>query len=287
MTARLADLLRAGAARLRAGGIEGAARDARWLLAEAAGLAPERVLLDPERRLGAAQAARFEAMLDRRLAREPVARILGRRAFWGREFAVTPAVLDPRPETESLIAAALEGPVPERLLDLGTGAGILAVTLLAEWPGARAIATDIDPACLEVARENAARHGVADRLRLLHSDWFAAVEGGFDLIVSNPPYIAADELAGLAPEVRAHDPARALSPGGDGLAAFRAIAAGAAAHLAPGGRLLVEIGWQQGPEVAALFAEAGLSALRILPDLDGRDRVVVGQKPAHSPGKPM
>lgn len=261
-------------------GIEGAGGDARALLAEAAGVARDRLTLHLEDEMVPGARARLDAMLARRLAREPVARILGRRAFWGRDFAVTPDVLDPRPETECLVAEALAGPVASRLLDLGTGSGCIAVTLLAEWPGARGVATDISAPALAVAAGSAERHGVTGRLDLVQSDWFEGVEGRFDLVVSNPPYIAETEIAGLAAEVRGHDPRGALSDGGDGLEACRAIAGAVMAHLAPGGRVLIEIGAGQGRQVAGLFARAGLAEVRILPDLDGRDRVVTGQLPA-------
>lgn len=267
---------------LAGAGIEGAGTDARALLAEAAGVARDRLTLHLDDELTPGARARLATMLARRLAREPVARILGRRAFWGRDFAVTPDVLDPRPETECLVAESLAGPVPARLLDLGTGSGCIAVTLLVEWPGARGVATDISGAALAVAAENAARHGVAGRLDLVEADWLDGVAGRFDLVVSNPPYIAEAEMAGLAREVRGHDPRGALSDGGDGLAAYRAIAGGVMAHLAPGGRVLVEIGAGQGAQVAGLFARAGLAEVRILPDLEGRDRVVIGQLPAET-----
>ena len=259
--------------------IDGGARDARALLAEAVGLPAGRLSLEPDRVLSDDEMARFQSFLARRSHNEPVARILARRVFWGRDFTVSPATLDPRPETETLIAAALQlGPVP-RLLDLGTGTGILAVTLLAEWPEAQGVASDLDPACLKTASENAARHGVSDRLTLIRSDWFAEVTGPFPLIVSNPPYIAAEEMADLAPEVANHDPHMALTDGADGLTAYRQIAAGAAAHLTPGGTLMVEIGPTQGQQVARLFTEAGLETPEIRPDLDGRDRVVIARNP--------
>ncbi|MBE0452465.1 peptide chain release factor N(5)-glutamine methyltransferase [Roseovarius autotrophicus] len=274
-----ADALREAARRLVAAGIEGAGGDARALLAEAMGVARDRLTLHLNEELDAGTQARLASMLARRAAREPVARILGRRLFWGREFTVTPDVLDPRPETECLIAAALRGAEPARLIDLGTGTGCIAVTLLAEWPGARGVASDLSPDALGVARSNAERHGVAGRLDLVESDWFAATRGRFDLILSNPPYIAEAEIAGLAPEVLGHDPRMALGDGGDGLSAYRALARGAVTHLVPGGRVLVEIGWRQGAAVAEIFAAAGLAGISVLPDLDGRDRVVCALLP--------
>jgi len=274
--------LAVAARRLAGAGIAGAAGDARALVAAALGLRRDRLALHVDDAVDGAAQARLEVMLTRRLAREPVARILGRRAFWGREFAVTPDVLDPRPETECLVAEALAGPKPVRLLDLGTGSGCIVVTLLAEWPGARGVAVDISSPALAVAGANAGRHGVADRLDLLQGDWFVRVTGRFDLIVSNPPYIAAGEMAGLAPEVRDHDPHVALCDGGDGLGAYRALAAGGLKHLAPGGRVLVETGAAQGRAVAHILAQAGLAAVRVRPDLDGRDRVVTGRNPAET-----
>ncbi|MGX0878297.1 release factor glutamine methyltransferase [Roseovarius sp. MBR-154] len=267
---------------LQAARIEGAPGDARVLLAAAMQVPRDRLTLHLGDDLDAVAAARFDAMIARRMAREPVAKIIGRRAFWGRSFEVTADVLDPRPETECLIAEALRGPVPARLLDLGTGSGIIAVTLLAEWPVAQGVATDISAAALEVAGRNAARHGVGARLDLCRSDWFAQVTGGFDLIVSNPPYIAAAEMADLSPEVRGHDPQAALTDGADGLSAYRRIAAGAGAHLRPGGRIAMEIGWQQGAQVRDILCAAGFAEVGVLPDLDGRERVVLGRWPGIS-----
>ncbi|KRW93635.1 peptide chain release factor N(5)-glutamine methyltransferase [Paracoccus sp. MKU1] len=271
-----AEALRQGTGRLAAAGVPTAAEDARLLLAHA--------LEQPRHHLAAALAAplpaealrRFDAALAARAARQPVSQILGRRAFWKHEFRVTRDTLDPRPETETLVEAALAEPFAS-VLDLGTGTGAILISLLAERPGARGTGTDISPAALTVARENAVRIGVcAD---FLESDWFASVAGQFDLIVSNPPYIALDEMADLSPEVREWEPRHALTDGADGLSAYRAIAAGAPAHLSPGGRLLVEIGPTQGRAVAALMQAAGLVEPRILPDLDGRDRVVGARKP--------
>jgi release factor glutamine methyltransferase len=206
-----------------------------------------------------------------------MAQITGERLFWGRSFRVTGATLDPRPETEVLVAAALAEPFA-RVLDLGTGTGCILLSLLADRPGTAGLGVDVSPAALAVAVENAARLGVVAEFRL--SDWFAGVAGRFDLIVSNPPYIAAAEMAGLAPEVRDWEPHLALTPGGDGLDAYRAIAGGVAAHLEPGGRLLLEIGPTQAAEVAALLAAAGLAGIEVLADLDGRDRVVAARAAA-------
>lgn len=272
--------LRDAIARLAAAGVPEAARDARWLLAHALDVAPDRLTLelgDPTG-LNADQAARLEGAIAARCARQPVAQITGRRAFWGRDFAVTRDTLDPRPETETLIALALAEPF-SRVLDLGTGTGCIGLTLLAERPAALGLLSDVSPRALAVARDNARALAVADRAGFVVSDWLAEVRGGFDLIVSNPPYIAEAEMAGLAPDVRDWEPRGALTPGGDGLDPYRAIAAAVAAHLAPGGRLLVEIGPTQGAAVAALLGGAGLADIAVHPDLDGRDRVVSARMP--------
>lgn len=221
--------------------------------------------------------ARLEAHLAARGAGWSVAHVVGEKAFWGREFKVDPHVLVPRPETEVLIAAALNAPW-SRMIDLGTGSGCIAVTLLAERREATGLAIDLSEGALRVAARNAATHGVADRLELRRADWWAGVEGRFDLVAANPPYLAEEEMAGLAPEVLA-EPRMALTPGGDGLSAYRAIAAGLADRLAPGGTCLLEIGAEQGAVVAALLSAAGLAAVTVLSDMDGRDRVVRGVVP--------
>lgn len=277
----LREALAEGTQKLADAGIESAARDARALLAEAAGIDAQMVTLEGSRELGDPEA--FEDFLARRINREPVSKILGRRLFWGREFRVTADTLDPRPETETLIAAALELGPPTRFADLGTGTGIIAVSLLSEWQEATAVATDVSSAALAVARENAERHGVADRLSCLElsskNTWLPEELGQVDLILSNPPYISADEMLELSVEVRDHDPLLALTPGGDGLDPYRAIAQQAASHLSDGGWVLVEIGWRQGPQVQALFEENNWAKVAVLPDLDGKDRVVRALKP--------
>ncbi len=272
-----AEALRAAIPRLRAAGVEDPARDARVLLAHALGIAPDRLLLHLEGPLAPAQDAAFEAAIAARAARRPVAQITGRRLFWGLPFRVTPDTLDPRPETEVLVAEALARPF-FRVLDLGTGTGCILLSCLKGMPAARGLGVDLSPAALAVAEGNAQALGLAARARFALSDWFAAVPGRFDLILSNPPYIAEAEMAGLSPEVR-HEPRLALTPGGDGLAAYRAIARGAAARLMEGGRILLEIGPTQGAAVAALLEGAGFAGIRILPDMDGRDRVVAAEKP--------
>lgn len=271
-----AEALRAAIPRLASCAVPDPARDARHLLAFAMGLAPDRLTLHLSDPLSPEATARLEAALSARAARQPVSQIIGQRLFWGRTFRVTRDTLDPRPETETLIAAALERPF-RRVLDLGTGTGAILLTLLAERPDATGHGVDVSPAALAVAKANAESFELSARATFGVSNWFSAVEGQFDLIVSNPPYIGANEMADLSPEVRDWEPHLALTPGGDGLEAYRAIAAGAPAHLSPGGRLIVEIGPTQGEAVTALFAAAGLRDLSVLRDLDGRSRVVTAE----------
>ncbi|MDK3016380.1 peptide chain release factor N(5)-glutamine methyltransferase [Pseudodonghicola flavimaris] len=268
-----AQAMAAAAARLRAAGVDSPARDARVLLAHAARIEAARVTLIAPEELDHDVADRYEQLIALRAIRVPVSHLIGERDFYGRRFKVSGEVLDPRPETETLIEAALAEPF-ERLLDLGVGSGCILVTLLAERPGATGLGVDLSEAACLQASANAVLHRVTPRADIRQSDWFDAVTGTFDLIVSNPPYIAADEMAGLSEEVRRHEPHLALTDGGDGLGAYRRIAAGVAGHLRPGGRLLVEIGPTQAAAVCGIFSQAGLSDLNVVPDLDGRDRVV-------------
>ena len=274
----LSQALVRGVAALRAAGIADAATDARALLAHACGIDPARLTLHLPEPADPSHLAVFDALIARRADRAPVSHLIGHRLFWGRRFAVTPDVLDPRPETEILVAEALSKPFV-KLLDLGTGSGCILLSCLADRPMAAGVGVDISAAALAVAARNADDLGLGARARLLHSDWFSDVQGRFDLIVSNPPYIAAEEMAGLSPEVL-QEPHLALSPGGDGLEPYRIIARAAPAHLMPGGRLIVEIGPSQGAAVSRLFREQGLQQVAVLPDFDGRDRIVVAQKPA-------
>ncbi len=220
----------------------------------------------------------FDGYLASREKFQPVSQIIGGREFWGRWFSVTPDVLDPRPETESLIEAALQHGPFQRILDLGTGSGILAVTLAAEWADARAIAIDISSEAIAIASKNAAAHDVADRVNLIVSNWFDAVAGQFDLIVSNPPYIAAAEMAELSPDVRNWEPFLALTPGGDGLESYRTIASMLNEFLADEGLALFEIGHTQGTDVVKIFQDAGFANVTVSQDLGGKDRVVAVKK---------
>ena len=269
-----AEALRQAVAQLKEAGIDDPARDARRLLAHALDIAPGRVTLVLPDPITDAQQDRFADLIGRRVAREPVSHLTGRRGFYGREFLVTSDVLDPRPETEILVEQALAHDF-STLLDLGTGSGCILLTLLAERPKAAGLGTDLSPAALQVARTNATQLDLRDRADFKQGAWFDAVpdKARFDLIVSNPPYIARDEMAGLSPEL-SFEPRMALTDEHDGLDAYRDIAAGAPLHLTPGGRLIVEIGPTQGPAVTELFLAAGLENLSVHPDLDGRDRAV-------------
>ncbi len=269
-----ADALRRAVAALIAAGVPEPERDAQILLAEAL-QAPRHklrdLLADP---LPMQAAARLDSFLSARMARQPVSQIIGRRAFWKHDFEVTRDTLDPRPDTETLIEAALEGPF-QRVLDLGTGTGAILITLLAERSGTSGVGTDISDAALQVAQRNATRIGVDAVFR--QADWFQGVDGQFDLIVSNPPYIALTEMEALDPEVRDWEPRGALTDGGDGLGAYRVIAESAGAHMTDGGRLLFEIGAGQGRAVCDILAQAGFQSVEIRQDLNGRDRVITAK----------
>lgn len=263
--------------------IEDGQTDARILLAHAAGLQRDQLHRLNIEDFTEDLVLRYTALLNRRKAHEPVSQIIGGRLFWGLPFRVTRDTLDPRPDTEALVAEAVSRPF-HKILDLGTGTGCILLSCLKSMPIARGVGVDISDAALAVAADNAKLLDLSTRARFLRSDWCAAVEGRFDLIVSNPPYIAAAEMPDLAPEVRDWEPHLALTPGGDGLDAYRAIAQQAPSRLLPGGRILLEIGPTQGAAVTALLAATGLDDIRILPDMDGRDRVVAAIKTGASDG---
>lgn len=256
-----AQTLRAAAVRLSEAGCETARLDARLLLERASGLTQADLVARPDVPLGQTVLARFAAMVARREAGEPVSRILGEREFYGRTFVVTPDVLDPRPDTETLVDAALKlaGAASDlRILDIGTGSGAIIVTLLAELPAATGVATDKSTQALDIARRNAHLLGVSNRLDLIETEWACGVTGPFGLIVSNPPYICEVDIAGLAREVREHDPHLALSGGPDGLDAYRALLPQAAGLLAEGGHVIVEFGAGQHGEVVRIAEASGL-----------------------------
>lgn len=280
----LGGLLETAARRLAAAGVDGARRDARLLLAHALGVRAETVLGYPERAVGDAGAARFEALVERRAAREPVSRILGRREFWGLSFRVTPDVLDPRPESEVLVEGVLsrlgERDAPHRILDLGTGSGCLLLALLAELTAARGLGVDASGAALAVARANAEALGLAGRAAFEASDWGRGLTGAYDAVVCNPPYVADGEWPDLAPEVARYDPTPALSGGPDGLAAYRALLPHVARLLRPGGLAALEHGAAQAAAVERLAAASGLTPAGCLCDLAGRERCLLATVPA-------
>jgi release factor glutamine methyltransferase len=269
---------------LRCAGIEDAGSDARRLVGAALELTAAELLGRPERTLSVAEAERLEAYVDRRGKREPVSRILGARDFYGRSFAISPATLDPRPDSETLIEAVLDlarsehrGSEPLRLIDIGTGSGCLLLTLLCELPLATGVGTDISEAALEVARANAYRLGVADRAAWLAADALEGVAGRFDILVANPPYIRSADIAELEPEVRGFDPVAALDGGRDGLDLYRRIATGIPTVVSDGW-VVLEVGHDQADAVSGLLArdthaiERG--ALRFYRDVAGRRRCV-------------
>ncbi len=273
------EALRAAVATLKLAGLDDPARDVRILLVHAMDIGADRLTLHLPDELTIPQQRRFDTAIAARANRQPVSQIIGKRQFWGHWFKVTQDTLDPRPETETLVGVALERPFV-KILDLGTGTGCILISCLKSMPMASGIGADISAAALDVAQSNANSLGVSARARFVVSDWFSAIQGRFDLIAANPPYIAADEMAGLSPDVLNWEPHLALTPGGDGLDSYRIIAAGAGARLLTGGRIVLEIGPTQGESVAALLRDAGFAQVSFRKDLDNRDRVVVGHKVA-------
>jgi release factor glutamine methyltransferase len=254
------------AEKFRQAGIDSADADARLLIAHALGIDRAALIANGERTLSPHEAKTVDAFAERRLKREPVARIFGYKEFWSLSLQISEAVLVPRPETETVIEAGLDFVVRGglrmeslRILDIGTGSGALLLALLSELPHARGTGTDISIPALDIARINAERHALASRCTFVNCDIAANVPGPFDLIVSNPPYVAHGDIAMLAPEVRDYDPILALDGGSDGLNGYRAIAHEARRLLATGGRLIVELGVDQEPAVRALFTDAGLT----------------------------
>ncbi len=268
------EALRRGAAHLAAAGVDNPRLDARLLLAHAEGISQAALLGDPGRLV---DAARYDALLARRAAREPLAYILGIQEFWSLPFQVSPATLIPRADSEAVVEAALaafpaddSGPV----LDLGTGTGCLLLAVLHERPRAWGIGVDLAPDAARLAARNARALGFADRAFFLAGDWDSALAGRFALVLSNPPYVTVDELAGLQPEVAGWEPRRALDGGADGLAAYRRILARLPMLLAPGGSAVLEVGAGQAGPVAALAGSAGLRLAETQADLGGTIRAL-------------
>ena len=258
---------------LAGAGIDGARAEARLLLAHVLDVPREALLRDSRQPVERAMAHRFEALIERRMRREPIAYLTGTREFWSLGFEVTPATLIPRPESETLVEAALAriGPRqgPYRLLDLGTGTGCLLLALLSELPGARGLGVDLSEAALVVARRNASRLGLSDRADFVPGSWGEGLEGRFDLIVSNPPYVAESEASTLPPDVASYEPKGALFGGPDGLSAYRALAPDLVRLLALGGFAVVELGAGAAEAVAAILADAGLVEVERRRDLAG------------------
>lgn len=268
--------------RLEVAGIDGPVIDARLLLEAAAGASRTDILTDPHRKLSDEQLLTLESYLARREAREPVSHILGRKGFWTIELKVTPDVLTPRPDTETVVGAVLKA-LPEDqnadILDLGVGSGAILLAILTERPLAYGVGVDISAAALEVARENAALLKLDDRAAFLHAEWTQdQPDDAFDIVVCNPPYIPTGDIAGLEPEVAQSEPHLALDGGADGLEAYRALAPQILRVLKPGALFALEIGHDQGKAVQALMEKAGADQVTVQGDLGGRDRAVLGRK---------
>lgn len=310
--------------RLAAAGVDRPDLDARLLVQHVLGWAQTKLLLNLNHVLTETEVKALDEAVARRVKREPVSRIIGRRAFWKSEFKVSPQTLDPRPDSETLIEAALKyvTPSPERILDLGTGTGCLLLSLLMEWPKASGVGLDISEEAVETARENAQAMQLSDRVEFVATDWNEYPHGIaerhplpnplpqgrrgdeasspspalreragrgcgdakanapiFDLLISNPPYIAEAEIAALEPEVAQYDPMRALIAADEGLGCYISIARHLNKWLKPGGWVLFEIGHAQGGAVKSILAEAGMSVIHLLPDLAGSDRVILARRP--------
>ena len=273
---------------LKAGRIDRPSIDARLLLEAATGASRMDILTDPYRVVTPDQAAVMDGYVERRLRREPVSRILGRKGFWKIMLNVTPDVLSPRPDTETILDIAMLAFAPHEafsMIDLGTGSGAILLAVLAERPAATGVGTDISSEALAVAKENAANLDLDGRAAFLRTEWAAGFgDHSFDFVASNPPYIPTDDIAGLDPEVREHDPILALDGGPDGLQAYRDLAPEIRRILKPGGTFAVEIGFDQGPQVKALFEAAGFEGVIVVKDLGDRHRVVTnGPDPRTNP----
>jgi len=273
------DIMREAAQRLAGAGVEGAPRDVRLLLAHALGVEPVDVILRETDAIDPVTLEAFEQLIRRREQGEPVSRIRGWREFLGRRFVISPAVLDPRPETELLVTEGVKRLPPSgRVLDLGTGSGCILVSVLAERADASGVGVDLSGEAVAIARRNADALGVGQRASIVQRSFAEAQDGWFDLVLSNPPYIAATEVATLAKDVRDFDPVMALSPGEDALEAYRMILKGMPGWLKPAGWLGVEVGAGQAADVSGLMSAAGLEDVAVFDDLAGIPRAVFGRR---------
>ena len=282
MTTTLRSLRRAAEARLREAGVDTPELDARLLVEHALSLTRNDLFTKADSPILDADAARLRALIERRAAHEPVGRILGHREFWTLDLALNADTLEPRPDTETLVEAVLKAvpdrAAPLRLLDLGTGTGCILLALLAELPNASGLGVDLSPNAVAAAAANAERNGLGGRARFQTGNWADGLSERFDIVVSNPPYIPSADIAALAPEVREHDPLRALDGGADGLDAYRIIAAQLPGLLVPGGTAGLEVGQGQAGDVARFLDAAGLAPGGIFKDLGGIERCVLGRK---------
>ena len=279
---------KAAQAQLKAARIDSPSIDARLLVEAATGASRMDILTDPYRVVSADQLSALAGFVERRLKREPVSRILGRKGFWKIMLNVTPDVLSPRPDTETILdiaTLAFARNQPFTMIDLGTGSGAILLAVLAERTAATGVGTDISSEALAVAKENAANLDLEGRASFLRTEWATGFsDHSFDFVASNPPYIPSGDIAGLDPEVKDHDPILALDGGPDGLQAYRDLAPEIMRILKPGGTFAVEIGFDQGPQVKALFEEAGFGNVIVVKDLGDRHRVVTnGPDPRLNP----
>ena len=278
----LKDFIAEAQDKLIAAGIDSADLDVRLLAQHVLGWSQTKLLLNLNHVLGEAEVKDLHAAISRRAAREPVARIIGHRGFWKSDFRISPQTLDPRPDSETLVESALNftRPEPATILDLGTGSGCLLLSLLIEWPKAKGVGVDISEEAVATARENAQVLGLSSRVEFIATDWTQYIPAAsFDLVISNPPYIAESELKELAPEVAQYDPLRALVAGPEGLDCYNSIGAHINKWLKPAGWAVFEIGHAQAQAVKSILALHGLTVINVIPDLAGSDRVIVARRP--------
>ena len=262
--------------KLSKSGIDGAARDARILTAYALEVPISDLSLKINEKVPANIIRKLEKLLMRRISREPISKILGRREFWGRTFSINEKVLDPRGDTETLIDYVIDNPV-KSVLELGTGSGVIAVTLACEWKEANVTAIDISEDALQLAEINAKKFNVHSKIQFLKSDWFDNVEGIFDLIISNPPYVGRREQDKISTEITKFDPEIALFAGSDGFDAYNKIIPNLAKFLNPGGYVVLEIGASQSNQVKNIMNLSGFFDVEIVKDLSGKDRVIAAK----------